>query len=76
MRKFKEYDNRKRRTAMKQKRIRQVFERRNNVTRYEIILESKLEELTDNFWEEGDFEKYSRGIERIAKIKAILEGRG
>lgn len=76
MRKFKEYDNRERRTAMKQKRIRQVFERRNNVTRYEIILESKLEELTDNFWEEGDFEKYSRGIERIAKIKSILEGRG
>lgn len=76
MRKFKEYDNRKRRTAMKQKRIRQVFERRNNVTRYEIILESKLEELADNFWEEGDFEKYSRCIERIAKIKAILEGRG
>lgn len=76
MRKFKEYDNRERRTAMKQKRIRQVFERRNNVTRYEIILESKLEELTDNFWEEGDFEKYSRGIECIAKIKSILEGRG
>lgn len=76
MRQFKEYDNRERRKQMKAKRIRQVFERRNNVTRYEIILESKLEELTDNFWEEGDFEKYSRGIEQIAKIKAILEGRG
>lgn len=76
MRKFKEYDNRERRTAMKQKRVRQVFERRNNVTRYEIILESKLEDLTNNFWKDGDFEKYSRGIERIAKIKAILEGRG
>lgn len=32
MRQFKEYDNRERRTAMKQKRVRKVFERRNNLT--------------------------------------------
>lgn len=32
MRQYKEYDNRERRTAMKQKRIRKVFERRNNLT--------------------------------------------
>lgn len=32
MRQYKEYDNRERRTAMKQKRVRKVFERRNNLT--------------------------------------------
>lgn len=34
MRKYHEYDNRNRRNHMKAKRIRKVFERRNNVTAY------------------------------------------
>lgn len=39
MRKFKEYDNRKRRMQMKAKRVRKVFERRYGLTSYDILLE-------------------------------------
>ena len=39
MRKFKEYDNRERRMQMKAKRVRKIFERRSNLTSYDILLE-------------------------------------
>ena len=35
--KYKEYDNRERRSQMKSKRTRKVFERRNNVTQFSDI---------------------------------------
>ena len=73
MRQYKEYDNRERRKAMKNKRIRQVFERRNNLTRYEIICEEDLETLECIYHLKGNWEKYEYTLDRLRDIKKVLD---
>lgn len=64
MRQYKEYDNRERRKQMKAKRVRKVFERRNNLTS-----ESEYNWIRYMTWK-GD--NFIDGKQRTASLKFLL----
>ena len=72
MRQYKEYDNRERRKQMKAKRVRKVFERRNNITRYGIYQEEELERLANKYWNECEFEKCKQIFEQLRNVVATM----